>query len=261
MRRTWEMLGFLAGVMGALSFIGLPCAAARGFGTPTVDGVKDAIYGTAEATDGTGSPQGNANMDLGQLYVVNDANYWYFYFSVNANIASPNNWGKYLLYIDTDGVAASGATSDAWGRNVRVLDPHKPEFSINGWVDSGLYGANHTQVWAWSGTAWATNGSGQVDAAGLTASTTSGIEWKIARSRLGDPTQIWCEVYSTGGGATDNAQDTANNPAEDWNGTDWITQSILANSTNVPRFNGADVTPPTVLSAAATGWRRWTRWS
>ena len=186
MRSTWRTLGLVAGVMGVAGFIAPQGVEARGFGTPTVDGVKDAIYGASEATDGTGAPQGNANMDLGQLSVVNDANYWYFHFSVNANIASPNNWGKYLLYIDTDGVAASGATSDAWGRNVRVLDPHKPEFSINGWVDSGVYGANHTQVWSWSGGAWVTNGSGQVDAAGLTAGTTSGIEWKIARSRLGD---------------------------------------------------------------------------
>ncbi len=250
MRRTWRMLGVLAGVVGVAAFIAPRCAEARGFGTPTVDGVKDAIYGTAEATDGTGAPQGNAVMDLGQLFVVNDANYWYFYFTVNANI-STTNWGKYILYIDTNGTAANGATSDSWGRNVRVLDPHKPEFSINGWVDSPPYGANHSQFWVWSGGVWAQ--SGQLDAAAIGAAAVSGLEWKIARSRLGDPSQIWCEVYSTGGGQTDNAQDTANNPAEDWNATDWSTQSILACSSNVPRTNGADTSPPTVLSAAALG--------
>lgn len=250
MRRTWERLALLAGFMGVVAVASPRIAETRGFGTPTVDGTLDAVYGAAEATDGTGAPQGNAVMDLGKLYVCNDATYWYFYFTVNANIGT-TNWGKYLLYIDTNGVAASGATTDAWGRNVRVLDPHKPEFSINGWVDSPPYGANHTQLWAWNGTAWSSTTS--ADAAALSAGAISGIEWKVARTKLGDPTQIWCEVYATGGGATDNAQDTANNPAEDWNATDWTSQSILANSTNVPRSNGADATPPTVLSAAAIG--------
>jgi hypothetical protein len=225
---------------------------ARGFGTPTVDGVKDAIYGTAEAVDMSGPPQGNAVMDLGSLYVVNDANFWYFYFTVNANVVT-TNWGKYLLYIDTNGTAASGATSDAWGRNVAVLDPHKPEYSLNSWVDGGGgYSAAKTQFFVWGGTSWSQ--SGGADAAALAVNAgVSGLEWKVARSRIGDPTQIWCEVYSTGGTSNDNAQDTINNPPDDWNATDWSTQAILACSTNVPRTNGADTTPPTVSGALALG--------
>ncbi len=250
MRRTWGKLALVAGFVGVVVAAQPRLAESRGFGTPTVDGTLDAVYGAAEATDGTGAPQGNAVMDLGKLYVCNDATYWYFYFTVNANIGT-TNWGKYILYIDTNGVAASGATTDAWGRNVGVLDPHKPEYSINGWVDSPPYGANHTQLWVWGGASW--SGSGSADAAAISTGTTSAIEWKIARSRIGDPSQIWCEVYATGGGASDNAQDTVNNPAEDWNATDWVTKAILSNSTNVPRNSGADTTPPTVLGASASG--------
>ena len=224
---------------------------AEGFGTPVVDGTLDAMYGAAEATDSNTDGNGNAVMDLVQLYVVNDNDYWYFFFTVDANIAT-TTWGKYRLYIDTTNDAA-GATLDCWGRNVIVNDPHKPEFSVGSWMDNLPYGPEDTQFWAWNQgtTSWTQQGT--VAAAARVGATVSGVEWKIAKTALGDPAQIWCEVWSTGGGASDNAQDTCNDPAEDWNATDWATQAVLANSTAVLRQAGGDLIPPTLTNATTRG--------
>ncbi len=223
-------------------------AAAVGFGTPTLDGTVDAVYGAAEATDQTGDGNGNAVMDLVNLYVCNDNTFWYFLFTVNGNVQT-TNWGKYLLYIDTTN-DASGATSDSWGRNVVVSDTHKPEFSLNSWMDNAPYGPEDSQFWAWNQGTTSWSQSGSLDGAARSAAAVSGVEWKVARSRIGDPSTIWVEVYSTGGGSTDNAQDTSNDPAEDWNAVDWSSQATLLNSTAVARSSGGDTTPPTVVSAA-----------
>jgi len=219
---------------------------AEGFGTPVVDGTLDAMYGAAEATDSNTDGNGNAVMDLVQLYVVNDNDYWYFFFTVDANIAT-TTWGKYRLYIDTTNDAA-GATLDCWGRNVIVNDPHKPEFSVGSWMDNLPYGPEDTQFWAWNQgtTSWTQQGT--VAAAARVGATVSGVEWKIAKTALGDPAQIWCEVWSTGGGASDNAQDTCNDPAEDWNATDWSTQAQLKVSTSYPLAAVPDAGVPDAVS-------------
>ncbi|MDI6807577.1 MAG: FlgD immunoglobulin-like domain containing protein [Candidatus Eisenbacteria bacterium] len=236
---------FLLVLLALVLFSGQVMAA--GFGTPTIDGTLDAVYGTAEATDKSGDGNGNAVMDLLNLYVCNDVNYWYFYFTINADI-NATRWGKYLIYMDTDSTNGSGATSDAWGRNVVVSDPHKPEYSIASWVDGLPYDAGDTQVWKWMGSSWSLTGT--VSGAALSYGTTSAIEWKIAKATLGSPTRIWCEVWSTGGGTTDNAQDTSNDPAEDWNATNWSTTAILLCSTAVPEMAGGDITPPTLVSVS-----------
>ncbi|MFH1278891.1 MAG: FlgD immunoglobulin-like domain containing protein [Candidatus Eisenbacteria bacterium] len=220
-----------------------------GFGTPVMDGLADGVYGAAEASDPAGDHwANNTNIDMLNLYVCNDNTFWYFLFTVNANV-STTNWGKYRLYIDTTN-DANGGTTDAWGRNVVVSDPHKPEFSVGSWVNAAPYGPEDTQWWAWNQGTLTWVQSGTVDGAALNAGTFSGIEWKIEKSRLGDPDSLWCEVWSTGGGDGDNAQDTSNDPADDWNAADWSTQSILANSTKVLKASGGDTTPPTLDNAA-----------
>ncbi|UCF78445.1 MAG: T9SS type A sorting domain-containing protein [Candidatus Eiseniibacteriota bacterium] len=232
-----------------LSFVLFFCQQAwgAGFGTPVLDGSLDACYGTAEATDQSGDGNGNAVMDLLELYVCNDANYWYFYFTINGDIGT-SNWGKYVIYIDTTN-DANGATSDAWGRSVVVTDPHKPEFGLYTWVDALPYDPSDTQVHAWTGSSWSS--AGTLDGVGRSAGSISALEWKIAKTTLGSPTQIWCEVWSTGGGTSDNAQDTINDPAEDWNATDWSSLATLLNSTNVPETAGGDTDPPTVVGASS----------
>lgn len=223
---------------------------AEGFGTPTMDGIPDGVYGAAEATDPAGDGAGNANMDLLELYVCNDASYWYFCFTINDDI-NATNWGKYLLHIDIDGISGSGSIAPSWARSVTFNDPHLPEYGLNSWVDNPPYDPSHTQFFHYNGS-WSQ--SGQADAAALNAGTPSGIEWKIEKSRIGDPDSLWCEVFSTGGGDSDNARDTANDPADDWNGTsgDWSAPALLALSTLVHSVSGSDMTAPQAVGAVAT---------
>jgi len=227
----------------------------EGFGTPTMDGLlagDAAAYNAAEASDGVDPPQGNAPMDLGDLYVCNDANFWYVHFTVNADLAA-NNWGKYLLFIDTTN-DANGGTTDPWGRNIQVSDPHKAEYSVRSWVDGGgAYTAAKTQLWVWDQGTTSWSNPGPISEAALsTSASLSGFEWKISRAAIGDPATIWCEVATTSGGGTDNAQDTVNDPAQDWNATDWTTTAVIANSTLVNRASGVDTTKPTVLGGCTS---------
>ena len=240
-------------ILTACSLIGAAGTWAEGFGTPVMDGIPDTVYGTPEASDPGTDGGGNDNMDLLNLYVCNDASYWYFCFTIDDDIAA-TSWGKYVIYLDIDGLSGSGATSDGWGRSVTCAEPHLPEYSLYSWVDNPPYDPSHTQFWSFSGGSWSM--VGQIDAAALNAGTVSGIEWKVEKTRIGDPDSLWCEVYSTGGGNTDNARDTANDPADDWNGPegDWSSPATILLSTLVHYVSGSDITPPQVLSAMATDW-------
>jgi hypothetical protein len=215
---------------------------------PVVDGTVDNIYGGAKATDKSGDGNGKGEMDLRKLYLKADATHLYIAFTITADITTAtSNWGKYIVYIDSTN-DTKGATSDAWTRNVTVSDPHKPEYSINTWVDQAPYGASRVELWGWSGTAWAKSSTGVAAAALKGGTGGSVIEYKVALSALGSPKKIWVEVWSTGNGATDNAQDTINAPAEDWNATTWTAKSTLSVSTPLtltsqPSDAGVDTTP------------------
>ncbi|MFH1680788.1 MAG: choice-of-anchor X domain-containing protein, partial [Candidatus Eisenbacteria bacterium] len=221
---------------------------AEGFGTPTLDGVVDGVYGAAEATDPSGDHwESLAAMDMLNLYVCNDNTFWYFLFTVNENLGT-TTWGKYLFYIDVTN-DANGATSDAWARRTKVSDPHKPEYSLNTWLNSAPYGPEDTQFWIWNQGTTSWTMSGGADGAALSAGAVSGIEYKLARSRIGDPATIWVEVWSTGETANPPAQDTSNDPADDWNATNWTDTATVVVSTMVARLSGGDTTPPTLDNA------------
>ncbi len=206
---------------------GLELTSARSSTTIIVDGLVDTAYGDPLATDSSDDGNGNDVMDLTRLYVASDADYLYLAFAIDANFET-TDWGKYVVYIDTTN-DEQGATSDAWTRNVVVNVPHKPEYGLYSWVDCASYGTSCTQFWVWNGGGWIQQGA--LDDAARSTGPTSVLEWKIARSRLGNPDAIWLEVWSTGGGDHDNAQDTINDPAEDWNATDWSSTAHLAVST------------------------------
>ncbi|MDF1520599.1 MAG: alpha-amylase family glycosyl hydrolase [Brevefilum sp.] len=199
-----------------------------------VDGAVEPTYGGALASDTSGDGNGNAPMDLLDLFVSEDASQYYFAYTINDDILV-NNWGKYALYVDTtnDG---DGGTSDAWGRNVLVNDPHKPEYALYTWVDASPYGIDATQLYAWDGSAWSQVGT--VNQAALTGGVPSVIEWAVEKTSFTNPETIWLEVWDTGGGGSENAQDTINDPPDDWNATDWSSTAYLAVSTQYPPADG-----------------------
>ena len=202
---------------------------------PIVDGVVDESYGPVIATDPAGDSLGGNPVDLVNLWMTQDMDNYYFAFEVNTDFAT-NNWGKYALYIDTTN-DANGATSDAWGRRVVANDPHKPEFAIYTYLDAPPYGPEDTQFYAWDGSSWSNIGT--VSQAAIGAGTTSIVEWSIPKSSLGSPSQLWVEVWSTGGGGTDNAQDTVNFPSNDWQASDWGSLATLAVSTPFVNVDGS----------------------
>jgi MYXO-CTERM domain-containing protein len=215
--------------MSRLAWLALMMMPGGVLAQPTVDGVVDGVYGAAVATDPAGDGNGKDVMDLRELFLFSNATDIFLALTIKGDIVS-TSWGKYLIYIDTTN-DTSGASSDAWGRNVTALDPHKPEYSINTWVDQTPYSASHVELWQWTSGSWSKSATG-VAAAGLSGgSQGSIIEIKIPRSALGNPQKIWVEAWSTGNGTSDNAQDTVNDPADDWNATDWATQSQLKVST------------------------------
>ncbi len=241
--RYWRLLA-CAILLAGLFSPAIPQAAAQPAAPNiAVDGVIDAAYGAPLASDPLGDAVNGVNLDLGELYVAEDATNFYFAFTINANIGGGNNWGKYAIYVDTTNNGSGGAT-DAWGRNVVVNDPHKPEFGMYSWVDCGTYNSSCTQFWQWGGSSWSQNGA--IDEAARLIGSTSVLEWRMAKTKLGSPSQMWIEVWSTGGTTTDNPQDTINDPADDWNATDWLTQGVLDNSTQYPPYTPVqlDVTFP-----------------
>jgi hypothetical protein len=244
--------------LAACSLIGSGLVWAEGFGSPVMDGVVDAVYNAAEASDPAGDGAGNANMDLLDLYVCNDATYWYFCFTINDDI-NATNWGKYVIYLDIDGVVDSGAdSSDAWIRNVRGTNPHLPEYGLYSWVNEAPpYLTTHTQLWAYDNGTETWTQYGNLDGVGLSTGTTSGIEWKIEKSRIMSPDSLWCEVWSTGGNDHDNARDTSNDPADDWNAdpdSSWQQMAYIDLSTLVHESSGADTTKPRLEDALAVDW-------
>ncbi|RMF46802.1 MAG: hypothetical protein D6755_06110, partial [Anaerolineae bacterium] len=237
--RVFTALTLLAALLAPLSS-GSAAAPALPSASPVVDGVIDAVYGAPVAQDPAGDGNGNAPMDLLDLYVTSDANFIYFAFTVNTDL-SANNWGKYAIYLDTDGVSGSGATSDAWGRNVTTDAAHRPEVALYSWVDAPPYDVGHTQVVSWtaSTSSWDWGNVAQLDAAAIGAGATSVIEWKVSKAKLGNPNGFWLEVWDTGGGGSDNAQDTIAFPADDWNAADWSSQAVLRVSTPYIAIDGS----------------------
>jgi glycosidase len=230
--RKHQIVSSVIALLTLVSILALPPTGAMGTGqlpqdTIIVDGLIDDDYGPPVASDPPGDGNGNANMDLLDLYVAEDEAYLYFAFTINSDIAA-SNWGKYIIYVDTTN-DASGASDDAWTRSVSVNDPHKPEFGLYSWVDNPPYDPSHTQFWSWDG-GWSQFGT--LDGAAMsTTGITSTLEWQIQKSRLGNPEEIWFEAWDTGGGDHDNAQDTINDPPDDWNAFDWSTPAVLDNST------------------------------
>jgi hypothetical protein len=105
----------------------------------TVDGVVDAGYGAAVSSDailptvGEGGAGANGPMDLQDLYAITDSGTLYVALTINSDIAA-NNWGKYVVYIDTDTAIAGSSTGDQWGR---AISSTGSDYQFHCWVDSG----------------------------------------------------------------------------------------------------------------------------
>jgi hypothetical protein len=164
--------------------------------------------------DSTGENfDGNAHMDISSVEVTDDGTNITFKISLSGSLVSPNDWGKYVIGIDTSSATGDfgSPVGNPWGRNINMAD------GMDAWIGSWADGGGGFQPWTYSGGSWTQNGSGGVVLSGnMTTITTS-----LASLGLGPNQTFQFDVYTTGGGGGDSANDAAANPNQsttDWGG-------------------------------------------
>jgi hypothetical protein len=171
---------------------------------PVMAFMTAAAYGTVY-TDATGENfDGNGHMDIVSVEVTSTASDITFKINLNGSIAAPTDWGKYVVGISkTPGVGDPNTpVGNPWGRNISMAD--RMEAWIGSWVDSG----GGAQAWTYTGGSW-----------GLNSSTTPTLgpnftQFTLPLASLGlSFGDSFCfDVYTTGGGGGDSANDALANP-------------------------------------------------
>ena len=152
----------------------------------------------------------NAHMDITSVDVTDDGSNITFTVTLNGSIASPNDWGKYVIGIDTNNATGdfSAPVGNPWGRNIAMAD------GTDAWIGSWVDGGGGFQPWTYAGGSWTQNGVGAVV---LGANSTT-ISTSLASLGLGAGQTFNFDVYATGGGGGDSANDSAANPAQSTTG-------------------------------------------
>ncbi len=219
------IIALLTGLLPVQAMLAREDTITRPAATITIDGNHEANWGSPLATDPTGDMT-EPNLDLHRLYVAEDANNYYIGFDAYAS-----SWGMtYGIYIDTDLVNGSGATSDPWGRAVDAISAHLPEYALYVWhVDTDIL--QDAQLATWSGGSWSNPTLISLGGEQGYGAANDWIEYKVPKAALGNPTQIALELFTTGGGG--HAQDTTPSDSNvaytdpDWGG-DTTTLSAFA---------------------------------
>lgn len=168
--------------------------------TITIDGVREPAWGSPLASDPVGD-MSESNLDLANLYIVDDINNYYIGFDALATA-----WGMhYGIAIDTDGVSGSGATSNPWGRAVDTVAANRPEYFLNVW-HPGNGTIEDAQLNRWDGSAWSFPSLISQGGAQAYSEANSWIEYRVPKSALGGAGQIRVELFTTAGSG--HAQDT-----------------------------------------------------
>jgi hypothetical protein len=158
-----------------------------------IDGIKEAAWGEPLAVDPT-PDMSEPNLDLQGLYVVEDADNLYIGFDATAS-----NWGMtYGIYLDTDQVDGSGATSDPWGRAVNAVPAHLPEHTLYVYHEGGDV-LQDAQLNHWDGSGWSYDSLISQGGAQAYDPDADWIEYLVPKAALGYPARIAIEVFTTGG--------------------------------------------------------------
>ena len=163
------------------------CVAALALSAGTSFG---AIY--ADATGDIAVP--NPNLDISGVTVTNTATSLTFSIQVTDNVAA-TNWGKYLIFIDTNG-NASGRADNPWTRPINT-NGRLNDIYIGSWIDGG----GGTQLWKDIG-GWVQTDGGVPDLSQAAAGTTS-ITFSLAQLGLVPGQTIFFDVATSGGGSGD----------------------------------------------------------
>jgi hypothetical protein len=166
-------------------------------GTPTIDGVFDGtgVWGSnLGGTDlGVGWPGYSetpvgTNADAKAIYITSDANYIYFGASMVCG-----SWMKVGFVINT--VLNQGGLKDPWNHGINYVHAQKPDHVIE--IDlGGNMGAGYAEMRSWTGVDFATvTAIGATDLGKMDASF---VEVRIAKSALGNPTNVQAQFFISG---------------------------------------------------------------
>jgi hypothetical protein len=157
--------------------------------------------------DATGeNHDGNPHMDIASVEVTNDATSISFKINLNGSIANPTDWGKYLIGFDTvaGGNTNQDDTGNGWSRSISMSSGM--DYWSGSWVDSG----GGVQLFNWNGTSWNLTGT-PTHVLGPQSTT---LTYSLASLGLSDGSTFNFDVYTSGGGNGDGANDASSNPLQ-----------------------------------------------
>ena len=220
----------------ALQGAGVPST--RAFGSPTLDGVRDAAYGGAIATDpggdlanpGPATWSGTTWTDQTALYCENDSSYLYVYADL-PNYSQSASSGRIGLTIDLGTTA--GGSSDPWGNAITFDHTNKPDYVIRGnipGISNNPPDDNNgwTELRSWGGSSWSAGGTNWASGH-IAYSNNNGVEFKIPLAEIGNPalgSAVNLEFFAGQAGAGKGAYDAV--PADDQS-SGWDDATTLVN--------------------------------
>ncbi|MGC8781860.1 MAG: hypothetical protein ACP5UQ_13440, partial [Anaerolineae bacterium] len=190
-------------------------------------------------------------LDLTDLQVVQDRDYWYFGFRPAQGITGT----VYGLYLDLDHVDGSGANADARGYAVAAIPAHRPEYAVYVLGTSGVFTTSDVLIYRWTGSAWAPPQRLFDINGGLVYTPTEYLELRIPSTAIGMEETTGSAAISlfTVPAAGGHAQDTVpSDPAVDYDAPDNEPETTV-----LSRFAGVSermtaVAPPTNLTGDPT---------
>lgn len=152
-------------------------------------------------TDATGEIISSANIDIASVEITNNATDIFFNINLNGSIGSPNDWGNYMVGIDS--VAGGDTTGNAWTRPISMSS------GMDYWLGSWVNGGGGSQLWSYSGS-WA-----QQNTVGVTISSLGfSFSQSLASLGLSAGNSFTFDVYTSGTGSGDGAIDAAGNASQ-----------------------------------------------
>jgi hypothetical protein len=195
---------FISRVLG-MAAVAVLCAAGTASATSYPDTTNDAFEGGP-----------NPHLEITSVDVTNDATNLTFTVNLAGDPTNPN-WGKYLIGIDT--VAGGITNSDGWGKPITMSSGM--DYFVGSWMDSGtgweLYHDNGAGGWNRDHASY-----DAADPLAPIAATSSSVSYTLPLSylNLGDGSTFKFDVWTSGGGGSDSANDASANPSQSitgWN--------------------------------------------
>ena len=168
---------------------------------------RAAVYNdtTNDALDGGGNP----HLEITSVEVTNDASNLTFTVNLAGNPTSPD-WGKYLIGIDT--VAGGITNSNGWGKPITMSGGM--DYFIGSWMDFGTgWEIYHDVSGAWVREHASYDATNPLAPVATTANSIT-YTMPLAYLNLGDGSTFKFDVWTSGGGGSDSANDASANPSQ-----------------------------------------------